>query len=115
LTLNPEPVTASETVAGALETGLVNANLAAVVTVALRAKLMLNATFWPPVTVTGRTGWVTERGVRKAWARESWLEMEATLATVTAVLAVLVAVAVKLLLSPSGTLPKLTALLGVVG
>jgi len=115
LTLNPVPVTENETVAGVLDTALVNAKLAAEVTVALRAKLMLKAAFWPPATLTGRAGRVNEGGVREAWLRETWATTEAALATVTAALAVLVAVAVKLLLVPTGTLPKLIVLFSTVG
>ena len=114
MTLKPVPVTESETVAGVLATAAVIAKLEAEVTVALRAKLMFRVTFCPPATVTGTAGGGTEDEVEKTWARENWLVGEAAMAIVTAVLALFVAVAVKLLVDPTSTLPKLTALFGVV-
>ena len=114
MTLKPVPVTESETVAGVLATAPVIAKLAAEVTVALRAKLMLRVTFWPPETGAGTPGEGTEGEVKKTWAWRNWLVGEAAVATVTAVLALFVAVAVKLLVEPTCTTPKLTALFGVV-
>jgi hypothetical protein len=100
LTLNPVPVTENETVTGIFDPSLVIAKLP----VALGVKLML--ILWPPATLTGGAGWVTEGAIRDAC-----LATEVVLASVTVALALLVVVAVKLLLVPTGTLPKLTAFL----
>ena len=104
MTLNPVPVTENETVTGLSDASLAIAKLPE----ALGVKLML--IFWPPATLTGEVGWVTEGGIRDAC-----LTTEVALARVTAALALLVAVAVRLLLAPTGTLPKLTPLLCAVG
>lgn len=111
--LNPVPVTKSETVTGLSDAALVIAKLPAKLPVelpvALGVKVMLRVAFWLPATVEGEVGWGRECRVT-----ENWVAVETALATVTAAVSWLVAVAVNVLLAPTPTLPKLTAPLGVV-
>jgi len=64
---------------------------------ALGVKVMLTVTFCPTATVTGRAGRVME----------NWLVLRTALLIVTVAVPVLVAVAVRVLLVPTVTLPKL--------
>jgi hypothetical protein len=63
---------------------------------AVGVKVTLKVTLLPTARVTGRAGWVTE----------NWLALETAPVTVTAVVPLLVAVAVNILLVPTVTLPK---------
>jgi len=99
LTLNPVPVTEGETVTGRSTASLVIAKLPVVPGV----KLMLKATFFPMTPVTGGAECARERRIM-----ENMFAVESALATVAAALLLLVAVAIKVLLVPTGTLPKLT-------
>lgn len=111
LTRNSVPVTESEAVNGLSDASLVIAKLPTEFSVALGAKLMLKTRFWPIPTVTGGAG--CTNGGRVSDCR-SWLALETAGASVRAAVELLVAVAVKVLVVPTSTLPNLTASLGVV-